>query len=100
MNRMFTAALLALFASHAHASSTWRCEGKLVSVNDPKAVVLHKCGSPVSQDLTGSKLWRDEYGFEHEVVVEEWVYGPRNGMYHYLTFEGGTLKKIDSKRVQ
>jgi hypothetical protein len=40
----------------------------------------------------------DEYGFYHEVAVEEWAYGPRNGMYQFLRFEGNRLNKIDSKR--
>ncbi len=33
-----------------------------------------------------------------EVQIEEWAYGPRNGMYYYLRFEGNRLVKIESKR--
>ena len=40
----------------------------------------------------------DEYGFYNEVAVEEWAYGPRNGMYQFLRFEGNRLIKIESKR--
>lgn len=100
MRRLLILSLVLLSANLAHASSTWRCDGKLVSVGDPSAVVQNKCGAPLSRDITGSKLWRDDYGFEQEVVIEEWVYGPRNGMYHFLTFEGGVLKKINSRRQQ
>jgi hypothetical protein len=32
------------------------------------------------------------------VPIEEWTYGPRNGMYHFLRFEGNRLRDIDSKR--
>ena len=40
----------------------------------------------------------DDYGFYNEVPIEEWTYGPRNGMYHFLRFEGNRLRDIDSKR--
>ena len=30
--------------------------------------------------------------------VEEWVYGPVNGMYYYLDFIGGRLNSVESKR--
>ena len=90
---------LSLLASlPAQASSTWRCDGRLVSLNDSSAIVHSKCGAPVSQALVGYVERRDDYGFSHELAVEEWTYGPRNGMYHYLRFEGNRLTRIDSKR--
>jgi hypothetical protein len=39
----------------------------------------------------------DAHG-NNEFLVEEWVYGPRNGMNYYLRFEGGRLKSVESKR--
>ena len=90
--------LAALASSPAQASSTWRCDSRLVSVNDSSATVQSKCGTPVSQAAVGYVERIDDYGFMHELVVEEWVYGPRNGMYHYLRFEGNRLVRIDSKR--
>ena len=60
--------------------------------------VLHKCGEPASRDFIGYKEVLDDYGFRHEVNVEEWVYGPNHGMYHFLRFEGGRLIEIRSKR--
>jgi len=42
----------------------------------------------------------DSYRRRSDVKVEEWVYGPWNGMYHYLTFRGDRLFKIESKRGQ
>jgi len=33
-----------------------------------------------------------------EFQVEEWTYGPNNGMYQYLRFEGNRLRQINSKR--
>ena len=46
----------------------------------------------------GFKEVVDEYYRRDEVRVEEWVYGPRNGMYQFLRFEGNRLRDIDSKR--
>lgn len=91
-------ALVSLSSPPAQASSTWRCGSALVSLMDSSAIVLSKCGPPISQALVGFVERRDDYGFSHELEVEEWVYGPRNGMYHYLRFEGNRLARIDSKR--
>lgn len=82
----------------ADASSTYRCASALVSTSAPSAEVLSKCGEPVSRDFLGYREVVDSYGFRNEVNVEEWVYGPKNGMYHFLRFEGGRLIEIRSKR--
>ena len=80
------------------ASSTYRCGSSLVSTSAPSAEVLSKCGEPASRDFLGYKEVVDSYGFRNEVSVEEWIYGPRSGMYHFLRFEGGRLTEIRSKR--
>ena len=85
-------------ALHAHASSTFRCGSNLVSLRDTSVEVQAKCGEPTSRALTGFKEVIDEYGFTHEVRLEEWTYGPTNGMYHFLRFEGNRLSHIDSER--
>lgn len=82
----------------AEASSTYRCGSTLVSKTAPSAEVLSKCGEPASRDFIGYKEVVDTYGFRNEVSVEEWVYGPKSGMYHFLRFEGGRLTEIRSKR--
>lgn len=89
---------LAFCTLHAHASSTFRCSSKLVSLQASTTEVLTKCGDPVSRDVTGYKELADDYGFRHEVQVEEWTYGPTNGMYYFLRFEGNRLSKISSRR--
>jgi len=48
----------------------------------------------------GSILKTGIYGERYELQVEEWSYGPRNGMYQFLRFEGGRLVRVDSKRQQ
>lgn len=91
-------ALLILLPICAQASSTLRCGNALISLGDPAGIVSHKCGEPLGRDFLGYREVIDEYGFRNEVSVEEWSYGPRNGMYYYLRFEGNRLIKIDSKR--
>lgn len=75
-----------------------RCESRLISTGDSAREVLAKCGEPASRDLLGYRERFDYWGSRHELVVEEWVYGPRNGMYYYLRFEGNRLVDIDSRR--
>lgn len=82
----------------AEASSTYRCGSALVSTDAPLGEVQSKCGEPASRDFLGYKEVVDRYGFRNEVAVEEWIYGPTNGMYHFLRFEGGRLSDIRSKR--
>ncbi len=91
-------ASLLLVLGNAHASSTLRCNSNLISLDDTTGEVLEKCGEPISRADLGFKEVIDEYYRRNEVRVEEWVYGPRNGMYQFLRFEGNRLRNIDSKR--
>ncbi|GFM74104.1 hypothetical protein PSCICL_50960 [Pseudomonas cichorii] len=82
-------------------ASTLRCGSQLISTGDRIFEVQQKCGEPVSQEVLGSKeTYSSNYRRSEEVRIEEWVYGPYNGMYQYLRFEGGRLVRIDSKRGQ
>ncbi|NMY50978.1 MULTISPECIES: DUF2845 domain-containing protein [unclassified Pseudomonas] len=96
--KAFISALLLLVPFCAQASSTLRCDSGLVSLDDTTSEVSSKCGEPLSRDFLGYREVLDEYGFYNEVAVEEWSYGPRNGMYQFLRFQGNRLIKIDSKR--
>ncbi|HWV09814.1 DUF2845 domain-containing protein [Pseudomonas sp. GD03944] len=95
--KAFSLLLLMLLAATAQAS-TLRCGSALISHGDDTQEVLAKCGTPISQDFLGYREVVDYYGFHTEVEVEEWSYGPRNGMYHFLRFEGNRLVRITSKR--
>ena len=96
MNRQWlTAMVLALVASQASASDTLRCGSQLVSLGDRSSEVLQKCGEPVSRDVLRYKRSANR---REEFQVEEWTYGPSNGMYQYLRFEGNRLQQINSKR--
>ena len=90
--------LLLGFAVPAQASSTFRCNSKLVSLQASTHEVQSKCGAPMEQAHLGYKQLTNEYGHTHEVGIEEWVYGPKGGMYYFLRFEGGYLSKISSSR--
>lgn len=96
MNGQWLAALaLTLVAGHASASDTLRCGSQLVSLGDRSSEVLQKCGEPVGRDVLGYKRSANR---REEFQVEEWTYGPNNGMYQYLRFEGNRLRQINSKR--
>ncbi|MBX8609189.1 DUF2845 domain-containing protein [Pseudomonas cichorii] len=82
-------------------ASTLRCGSQLISTGDRIFEVQQKCGEPVSQEVLDSKeTYSSNYRRSEEVRIEEWIYGPYNGMYQYLRFEGGRLVRIDSKRGQ
>ncbi|MBK5342062.1 DUF2845 domain-containing protein [Pseudomonas sp. TH49] len=96
MNHNWLVAIaLMLAASPALASDTLRCGSQLVSLGDRTSEVLQKCGEPVSRDVLGYKRSTNR---REEFQVEEWTYGPSNGMYQYLRFEGNRLRQINSKR--
>lgn len=93
-----SALLLSTLSQSLWAASTMRCNSHLISLGEKQHSVLSKCGQPAEQSFLGYKEVVNAYRHVHEVKVEEWVYGPRNGMYHYLRFEGGALIKISSSR--
>ncbi len=86
---------MTLATGHASASDTLRCGSQLISLGDRSSEVLQKCGEPVSRDVLGYKRSANR---REEFQVEEWTYGPSNGMYQYLRFEGNRLRQINSKR--
>ncbi len=94
-SKWVTALALTLAAGHAAASDTLRCGSQLVSLGDRSSEVLQKCGEPVGRDVLGYKRSANR---REEFQVEEWTYGPNNGMYQYLRFEGNRLRQINSKR--
>ncbi|MCJ8168848.1 DUF2845 domain-containing protein [Atopomonas sediminilitoris] len=82
------------FSQSAHAM---RCGSKLVNEGDLAFEVLERCGEPRQRDIVGYTLTYDQ---RREFKIEEWVYGPRSGVYYILTFEGTRLSRIESRRKQ
>lgn len=96
MRALSTALLLALACTASQAQAeTLRCGSQLVSLGDRRFEVLQKCGEPAFRDLVGYSLGPNE---RHEYPIEEWVYGPSNGMLSILTFEGTRLRTIERRR--
>ncbi|MBD9482447.1 DUF2845 domain-containing protein [Pseudomonas sp. PDM14] len=100
MHKLLFCTLALLVTGTAQAASTLRCNSGLVSLDDTAGEIFNTCGEPVSRDMLGYREVIDQYGFRNEVQVEEWIYGPRGGMYYYLRLEGNRLVKIESKRGQ
>ncbi|MEO9333001.1 DUF2845 domain-containing protein [Pseudomonas guguanensis] len=83
-----------LFGASAQAD-TLRCGSALVSLGDRPFEVERKCGAPVHRDPIGYTLGSYE---RREYMIEEWVYGPSNGMLSILRFEGNRLVAIERRR--
>ncbi|VXC42740.1 conserved exported hypothetical protein [Pseudomonas sp. 8BK] len=82
-------------ASSLAQAETLRCGSQLVNLDDRRFEVLQKCGEPAFRDLVGYSLGPNE---RREYQIEEWVYGPDNGMLSILTFEGTRLRAIERRR--
>ncbi|UTW09274.1 DUF2845 domain-containing protein [Pseudomonas benzenivorans] len=92
--KSFTLALLMGCAAWAQAD-TLRCGSQLVSLGDRSFEVQQKCGEPAFRDLVGYTLGPYD---RREFKIEEWVYGPNNGVLSILTFEGNRLIRIERRR--
>ncbi|MBB6341596.1 hypothetical protein HNP49_001753 [Pseudomonas fluvialis] len=88
--------LLAAWSAASQAESM-RCGSALVSVGDRAFEVEERCGPPKYRDVLGYSL--GEYD-RREFRIEEWVYGPSNGMLYILTFEANRLRTIETRRNQ
>lgn len=95
MKNTWLIAILGLACGLAEAG-TLRCGSKLVNEGDRAFEVERKCGEPNRRDLVG---YTGGYHGDRELVIEEWVYGPNNGMLSILTFQGNRLTRIETKRA-
>jgi hypothetical protein len=84
-------AVTLLAAPHAFG---FRCGTQLVNIGDKIFEVSSKCGEPVSKETVGYTLKNDR----RELEIKEWIYGPWNGVYYYLTFHGTDLIDIEQRR--
>jgi hypothetical protein len=72
----------------------YRCGNHLVQEGAKTFEVRQKCGDPVSEETVGYTLKGDR----RELEIKEWIYGPKHGVYYYLTFHGTELVDIESRR--
>jgi len=84
--------------------TSFRCGSEAVSVGDSTYVVQKACGKPARTEKTGTaekeKKQKTAPGQKttkgKSTRVEKWYYDEGYGGYVYiLTFQGGTLKKIE-----
>lgn len=90
-------ALMVSVSSPGALADTLRCGTSLISTGDRAFEVERKCGEPVARDLVGYTLGPHN---RREMIREEWVYGPSNGVLNILTFEGNRLVRIETSRVR
>ncbi len=88
--------LASLLYSNQATAATLRCGSDLVSLGDRGFEIRRKCGEPVYRDTVGYTVGA---GQRIELAIEEWIYGPRNGMTYVLRLEGNRLVRIESKRL-
>ncbi len=81
------------------AQASMRCPNGIISGGETTFEVLHKCGEPDSKEKVSPARGGDGEIINNSVTVENWVYGPNNGMYKFLKFIDGTLVKIESRRM-
>jgi len=94
-----TLLLAALLASGNAQAASLRCGSALVSDGSTTHEVRDRCGDPLSVTPLGERQVTDAYGYRQVEFVEEWAYGPWNGMLQFLTFRGGRLAEVNSKRA-
>ena len=92
---IITLALTAGLLGTTAQADTLRCGSALVSLGDRPFEVERKCGEPVHRDPVGYTLGSYD---RREYMIEEWVYGPSNGMLSILRFEGNRLVAIERRR--
>lgn len=92
--RLLLMGFIAGFLSPAEAD-TLRCGSQLVSTDDRAFEVERKCGPPLRKDFIGYGGGR--YG-PPDFLIEEWVYGPTNGAFSVIRFEGNRVTRIETRR--
>ena len=75
------------------AEASMRCGTALIYEGERSVEVLRKCGEPDQREVTPPSSPQGG-----GVTVEQWVYGPRNGVYRYLRFLDGKLVEIRGER--
>lgn len=87
--------LLGNLLSHPASADSMRCGTQLVTKGDRAYQVLRKCGEPDYREVVG---YTSGYYHRHEMLIEDWIYGPKHGAFRILHFEGNRLKHIEMRR--
>lgn len=93
---VFSACVFFLLAGLAQANSM-HCGNSFIKIGERAYLVQQKCGEPISKQEIGFTINAEQ---RRELVIEEWIYGPRDGGYYYIiTFIGGRVAEITSERL-
>jgi hypothetical protein len=87
-----------LICASLHAQASMRCQNGIISGGETIAEVTRKCGQPDNRDILQPVVESNGKVPFGSATIEDWVYGPTNGMYRYLRFIDGKLASIKSKR--
>lgn len=100
MKKLITVTMLAscLLAGANVSQASMRCGNNLINEGDNKFEVIQKCGEPDKRETFDPLIGSDNKPANKSVSVENWMYGPSNGMNRYLKFIDGILVKIESRR--
>lgn len=90
--------IIALVTASASQAATMRCDHGIIATGASIAEVLETCGEPDTRERTPQYIDPDGYPAEGSVNIEQWSYGPTNGMVRSLRFIDGRLVEIDSTR--
>ncbi len=89
------AALMLTISGYSWADGSFRCGNSLISVGDPSAMLLIKCGRPLTVDDT-TRVIIDEYG--HRQIIrtgEVWtMYMGHDHFMQLVTVQGGVITHI------
>jgi hypothetical protein len=92
----FVFVTLLLAVATAAADGGMRCGKSFVKIGERAYLVQRECGEPASRQHIGFTIDKQE---RRELLIEEWIYGPRDGGYFtVITFVGGKVTKITSER--
>lgn len=96
---VFSAVIIVLAVLWAcPAKATMRCGSALISVGDLAEDIRHKCGAANKESSEGPALKNNGVPKVNSAKISVWVYGPRNGAYHYLRFIDEKLITIHMRR--
>jgi len=90
-----TGGTIFLLAISTAAAGSMRCGNDLVNIGDSAFIIEKKCGDPVNKVHLGYTINEEK---KRELIIEDWVYGPWNDYYYFLTMVGGRVSEIRSER--
>ena len=95
LSTLLAAAIIMAAAVPTASAGGMRCGNDIVSIGESAFTVSQKCGNPVSKIEVGYTINEEQ---KRELRIEDWVFGPINQFYYFVTMVGGRVSKIRSER--